>query len=145
MSGDVARISRAAHRPLPVRPKVLAVSSNVPSLAFLHAILEGMGLNVLPCPQYETALEFLERVKVDLVILNQGTHAFEGRRLLEHMKNHQRDVPVLIITHRRDKKVGPRARHLGALDYLEGPVDLLEFTNLIQRRLNSRAGGLRAA
>jgi DNA-binding NtrC family response regulator len=63
----------------------------------------------------------LETESVALVIVGQGTPAFEGRQVLEYSIRRHPEVPVLVVARVLDIHCYLEAMELGAADYLERP------------------------
>ena len=63
--------------------KVLLVDEEAGDLRILRLTLEGRGFDVLTCATYKAGIQCLEREPFDLVVVSQGTPAFEGRGVLD--------------------------------------------------------------
>jgi putative two-component system response regulator len=116
---------------LSARPtKILLVDEEAGDLGSLCQALEGQGLQVFTCATYKTGIECLETEPFDLVVVSQGTPAFEGRGVLDRAQQQDRHRPVLVLTRCIDMRCYLEAMQMGASDYLEKPVspmDLLQF------------------
>ncbi len=66
--------------------------------------------------------------------MEQGSRAFEGRCVPERAI---RAIPVLVVTRCYDLECYLKAMELGAVDYLEEPVDVPELVRLITGHLRS--------
>jgi len=110
--------------------KVLLVDEEAGDLGNLCQALEGQGLQVLTCATYKAGIQCLETEPFDLVVVSQGTPAFEGRGVLDRAQQQDRHRPVLVLTRCIDMRCYLEAMQMGASDYLEKPVspaDLLQF------------------
>jgi DNA-binding NtrC family response regulator len=110
--------------------KVLLVDEEAGDLRNLRLILEGQGFEVSTCTTFEAGIKCLETEVFDFVVVSQGTHAFEGRRVLDRAMQLNRLRPVLVVTRCIDMPCYLEAMQMGAVDYLEKPVppaDLLRF------------------
>ena len=110
--------------------KILVVDDDLRDLRITRLTLEGQGYEVFTCVAFDAALQCLEAVKLDFVLVCQGTRAFEGRQVLERAIQLNRHTPVLVLTRCIDMRCYLEAMQLGAIDYLEKPVppsDLLRF------------------
>ena len=110
--------------------KVLLVDEEAGDLGNLCQALEGQGLQVLTCATYKAGIQCLETEPFDLVVVSQGTPAFEGRGVLDRAQQQDRHRPVLVLTRCIDIRCYLEAMQMGASDYLEKPVspaDLLQF------------------
>jgi len=110
--------------------KVLLVDEEAGDLGSLCKALEGQGLQVLTCATYKAGIQCLETEPFDVVVVSQGTPAFEGRGVLDRAQQQDRHRPVLVLTRCIDMPCYLEAMQMGASDYLEKPVspaDLLQF------------------
>lgn len=109
------------------RQRVLLVDEEVCDLEKYAQHLRDRGLVVRACSSYEEAERFLERESFDLVIVDQGGPAFEGRAIAARSIMKDRRVPVLVTTRYHHMAAYMEAMQLGAADYLEKPIPLHEF------------------
>ena len=100
------------------------------------SILCSLGYRILMCSSADEAIQALENEDVSCVIVSQGTHAFEGRRVLERSVQLHPNVPVLVIARVLDMQCYLEAMDLGASDYLErpDPQDMLWVLDTEMRR-----------
>ena len=76
----------------------------------------------------------------DAVILDLGLPKIDGIKVLQHWRNENRDMPVLILTARdtwREKVVGLRA---GADDYLSKPFEIEEVLARVEALIRRATG-----
>jgi two-component system, NtrC family, C4-dicarboxylate transport response regulator DctD len=120
--------------------RVLLVDEEASDMKTLRLTLEGQGFEVFTCANYEAAIRCLETLPVDFVIVSQGTHAFEGRMVLDRAMQLDRRRPVIVVTRCMNMQCYLEAMQMGAIDYLEKPVppgDLLRFVRAhVQHRRN---------
>jgi DNA-binding NtrC family response regulator len=83
--------------------------------------LRDRGYKTLMCLSPSEGINFLEDEAVSLVIVSQGTPAFEGRQMLERSLRLHPEVPVLVVARVVDMPCYLEAMGLGAVDYLERP------------------------
>jgi len=110
--------------------KVLLVDEEASDLRLIRLTLEGQGYRVSTCTTYDSGIQSLESEPFDFVVVSQGSHAFEGRKVVERATELDRNQPVLVLTRCKDMSCYLEAMQLGAIDYLEKPVppaDLLRF------------------
>lgn len=119
----------------PIRARVLLVHENCTDLGKNRAILQQLGCQVFACTTYFDGLRSLEVEHWDLIVVSQGSPAFEGRSVLERTMEINRDIPVLILTRWHDMPSYVQAMHLGAVDYLEEPVSLSEMGWVLETHL----------
>lgn len=85
-------------------------------------------LTMLPCavssfPQAEDCLQELRRKACDLLITDLNMPGMSGMDLLSAVKEHWPYVPVLVVSGFGDIPTAMAAVRLGAIDFLEKPLD----------------------
>jgi DNA-binding response OmpR family regulator len=86
--------------------------------------LRERGISVRACSSYEEGERYLDREGYDLVIVDQGGPAFEGKAIAAKSMQKDPSVPVLVITRHHNMVSYLEAMQLGAADYLEKPIPL---------------------
>lgn len=82
---------------------------------------------VRKCKDGKSALEFLEKNKVDLIILDVFMPYVDGLETLRQIRAKQIPVDVIMVTAANDKDTLEEAIHLGAIDYLVKPFAFDRF------------------
>lgn len=100
---------------------VLLILEEPQDLEIYGAFLRRRGYRTLMCTSMSDGIDSLENESVSLVIVNQGTSAFEGRQVLERSLQLHPKVPVLVVARVVDMHCYFEAMDLGATDYLERP------------------------
>jgi DNA-binding NtrC family response regulator len=120
-------------------PTVLLVFEEHQDLETYGSILCPLGYRILMCSSSDEGIRALENEDVSFVIVSQGTHAFEGRQVLERSLQLHPNVPVLVIARALDMHCYLEAMDAGAIDYLErpDPEDMLWVLDTQMRRAES--------
>jgi DNA-binding NtrC family response regulator len=118
--------------------RVLLVGWDTVSSAYYEGILEGLGLKVLTRTSYTGGIYCLDRYEIALVILNQGSGAFEGCRILEYLKENHQSSPVIVLTRQYEPSIHLAAMRLGAVEYLREPVSITKMAQLVKAHLGPR-------
>jgi DNA-binding response OmpR family regulator len=124
-------VKNPPHGATPQGARVLLIHENFRELAYHHAVLRNLGCRVTACTSYEEGRRLLAQGQWDLVMVSQGSAAFEGRSVLERAIEINRYTPVLILTRWHDIRTYLTAMHLGAVDYLEEPVPPTELARVV--------------
>jgi DNA-binding NtrC family response regulator len=112
-------------------PKILIVDEDIRDLSF-HAIpFDAQGFKVYKCSSYETALRAVEKEDFDLAIVDQGSEAFEGGRVLRHLRRFSPETPFVVLARIGDMKCYVFAIEMGAVEYLEKPVSASDMNRMI--------------
>lgn len=117
------------------RRRVLVVDEDSNDLQYYAAILQQQGYEVRTCNTYLEGDECLRCGPYDIIIVSQGSHAFEGRSLLERVLAIDRRTPVLVLTRCVDMDCYLEAMQMGAVDYLEKPLTPAELAHVIETHL----------
>jgi DNA-binding NtrC family response regulator len=145
---DTERRNKAMHRTIvkstvpQMAPKVfgtdvLLVDDNATDLEYHYDLLQSQGhKSVVTCSSYEEGATLLGRDDFDLVVVSQGSPAFEGRVVVERTLSAGRHIPVVVLASDADMKCYLEAMELGAVDYLQKPVSAAEMRRVVAACLN---------
>ena len=81
------------------------------------------------------ALEEFKNSRFDMVITDIQMKSFNGFELLEHLRQVNADIPVVMMTDSEDTQLAIRAIRAGANDYLLKPISKTLLLNTIERLL----------
>ena len=114
---------------------ILVVDDNEMNRDMLGRRLERQGHTVLEAENGRKALEILESVKVDLVLLDILMPELDGMQTLEMLKAHKtnRYTPVVMLSALDELDKVVRCIEIGAEDYLPKPCDPV----LLEARINA--------
>ncbi|HWR02994.1 MAG TPA: sigma-54 dependent transcriptional regulator [Humidesulfovibrio sp.] len=90
-------------------------------LLVLDAILTDAGYKVTPLSDPEMGLAFLEESEVDVVVTDMKMPKLTGKDVLDHVKKHYPQIPVLIMTAFGSIEAAVEAMRTGAFDYITKP------------------------
>jgi two-component system response regulator (stage 0 sporulation protein F) len=102
-------------------PTVLLTLEEPHQLEVYGNLLCDKGYETLMCLSPCEGMSFLEAKAVSMVIVSQGTPAFEGRPILERSRQLHPTVPVLVVARVVSMHCYLEAMDLGAFDYFELP------------------------
>jgi DNA-binding response OmpR family regulator len=110
--------------PLVPQKRILIVDREARDRERYAQHLRERGISVRACSSYEEGGQYLNREKYDLVIVDQGGPAFEGKAIAARSVRKNPSVPVLVITRHHNMASYLDAMQLGAADYLEKPIPI---------------------
>jgi len=113
--------------------KVLLVDENAEDLHAYTEVLRRQGCDVRACDSFHEGQGCLQAGSFDLVIVSQGSHAFEGRPLVEQAIETDREVPVVVVATSVDIEAYLDAMQLGAKDYLEKPLSPRQLVEMVRK------------
>ncbi|HEV2704745.1 MAG TPA: response regulator [Pyrinomonadaceae bacterium] len=90
----------------------------------------------------ETALDFLNVESYDVILTDISMPGLSGLELLGHVRQHQPDTPVIIISGISDQAHAQGLINLGAFDYLLKPFQLDAVETSVSRALEWRRTAL---
>ena len=91
------------------------------------------GFEVHKCMSVEAAMRSVEREQFNLALVDQGSPAFEGLRVIRHLARYNSHTPFVVVARRQEMVCCQQAFALGATDYLEKPVPRAEMDLIIKR------------
>ena len=105
-------------------------------LEALSEILESEGFAIQQARNGQEALEILETVSPNLILLDLMMPVMDGWEFAEKMRRRVdwSQIPVIVLS--ADRNIGGRARELGALGYLAKPFELSALLSLVQSSLS---------
>ncbi len=101
--------------------------------------LEDEGYNTLLAGTGEEGLQIVESNEVDLILLDIWMPGKDGLQILEELKNNGSRIPVIIMTGHGSIDTAIRATRLGALDFIEKPLDLNKIIITLHNTLHLKA------
>ncbi len=121
-------------------PMILVVDDDPDILDALSEILEGEGYRVRRARNGREALERLEPVPPQLILLDLMMPVMDGWEFANRLRQEAHDaseVPIIVLS--ADRNVGAKARELGAVGHLSKPFELGELLQLLDAHLPSQA------
>ena len=125
-----------AETPCSVR-NVLIFDEDIEDLARHAEPFEAHGFEVHKCTSVEAAMRSLEREEFEFALVDQGSSAFEGRRVIRHLVRYNSHTPFVVVARRKEMACRQQALALGAADYLEKPVPSTEMDRIIKCYIGS--------
>jgi len=117
-------------------PVVLLVDDEPDILELLELALLKMGLEVDKARNVSAALAKLAARRYDLCLTDMRMPDGDGLQVVQHIAQHNLDVPVAVITAHGNMENAINALKAGAFDYLAKPVSLDQLRSLVKSALN---------
>ena len=118
--------------------RILIVDDEPPIRRFLKTALGAQDYRVEEAGDGESALEFLKRNPVDLVILDLGLPGMDGLEVIRRLRGEGAAMPIVILSSRDDEAGKVQALDLGADDYVSKPFGMEELSARIRTALRHR-------
>lgn len=114
---------------------VLLVDDEPDILELLELALCKMGMEVDKAISVRVALEKLASRRFDLCLTDMSLPDGNGLQVVQHIAQHNLDVPVAVITAHGNMENAITALKAGAFDYLAKPVSLDQLRSLVKSAL----------
>ena len=117
--------------------QILAVDDSSISLATIERELKNEKYEVIPVNSGLRALQYLKRKKADLIILDIQMASMDGIETLKEIRGMEdcRDIPVIMLTSKRDRKTVMESSKLGICDYVLKPFSKQDLQTRVERVL----------
>jgi DNA-binding NtrC family response regulator len=116
---------------------ILVVDDDRGQRELLLSCVQQLGYRSLAADDGASALRLLGEHKVELVLSDIQMPEMDGLSLLSTMRSGGKNMPVLLITGYADVSQAMKALELGAVNYLEKPIDLDDLRSHLQKALGS--------
>jgi two-component system response regulator MtrA len=113
---------------------VLVIDDEPLMLQLIKDILEPEGYNVISAVDGVAGMDLLIKTEPDIVLLDIMMPGPDGHQVLESIRQHS-NVPVIMITAKRDTESLQWALNIGADDYLRKPFKPSELVARIHVKL----------
>ncbi len=111
----------------------------------LAKIVEKEGYSAITAANGLDALDLLHSSVIDLVFLDIGLPDGSGIDLIRKIKQAGDDIDIVMLTGINEARTAVESLRAGAVDYIVKPFDIIEFKATVNRILQSRIMGKKAA
>jgi UDP-3-O-[3-hydroxymyristoyl] N-acetylglucosamine deacetylase len=118
-----------------LEPHVLVVDDEPSIGRALQQVLEDEGIFTAIVTTGEEALKYIEKQQPSLVLLDIWLPGTDGLEVLKHIKESYPSVVVVMMSGHAMISTAVQATRLGALDFIEKPLDLSSTIALVRRAL----------
>jgi CheY-like chemotaxis protein len=113
---------------------------------FLSSVSEGIanlldGITILTASQGAEALEIIRQGGVDLLVTDLKMPVMDGFQLLAYVASERPQVSAIVMTAFGTSEIEKRVREIGAIGYIEKPIDLHALASLVESTLAKRSAG----
>ena len=122
----------------PAGSRILVVDDTPSNIQTLTAILKEQGYQISAATNGRQALEVLERVRPDLILLDVMMPEMDGFEVCTQLKASSvwHDIPIIFITAKTDTADIVRGFELGAVDYVAKPFNAHELLARVNTHLS---------
>ncbi len=111
--------------------RVLVVEDDPDIRRILQLFLTERDFTVTTADRAATALDLMTQVPVDLILSDVRMPGMSGIELLHHIKEHDPDVQLVLMTAYSSVKDAVEAIQAGATDYIEKPIDFRRLERIL--------------
>lgn len=122
------------------KTKILVVDDSATNVVLLEAVLSEQGYEIYSAMSALEAFQILKKNKVDLILLDLLMPKVSGFDFLKEVKrnNHLKEIPVIIVSALNDMANVKKTLALGAVDFVEKPIDIQQFVEKVDAILNKK-------
>lgn len=120
-----------------MKPKILVIDDSADSWALLNAVLQSHGYAPVWAADGMQAMSVARTHQPQVILLDLGLPGGDGFLILERLKANKflSHVPVIVITARAPKEGEEKALKLGAVSYVQKPINVDELIAGLQQLL----------
>ena len=120
--------------------EILIVDDNPDIRNILNELISDLGYKTRLAANYQQALTEIDKKLPQVAVLDvklSNTENNEGLKLLNHIKNKNKDIPVIIISGHANIEMAVDSLRLGAFEFIQKPFDKNRLTNFINRAVEN--------
>lgn len=115
--------------------KILVVDDEIEACNALKEFLEVKGYEVHTAQDGKTALDQVQELRPQLVLLDMIMPGMHGIEVLQEIKKIDPEIGVIMVTVVTNEAQAKKALELGAYDYITKPVDLNYLDTVVMVKL----------
>jgi DNA-binding NtrC family response regulator len=124
-------------KPVEIKPHILVVDDEPAARQSLEVILED-DYEVLSAGSGEEALETLQKIPVDLILLDVNMPEMDGLETLRRIREQEEEVDVIMVSALNLARKAVDAIKLGAYDYITKPYEPEDILSTVARVMSKR-------
>ncbi|HEY4787012.1 MAG TPA: response regulator [Bacteroidales bacterium] len=120
--------------------RILVVDDSSTNIVLLEAILNGQGYEIETAQSVKEAYQIIKKETVNLILLDLLMPRVSGYDFLKEIKGNEstKDIPVIIVSAVADVENRKKSIELGALDFINKPIDIQYFIEKIETVLKKK-------
>jgi two-component system response regulator AdeR len=116
------------------RQRIMLVDNDQDMVRVLNRTLKLEGFDTVIVTDSDAALNLMEKIKPDMVILDETTPGQESLEVVDQIRQHS-DVPIIMLTQEYEIGALRQALSHGADDYILKPVGAKSFVARVRAKL----------
>jgi CheY-like chemotaxis protein len=120
------------------KKNILVIDDSTTNVVLVEAILNSKGYQTTTAMSVREALPIIDNEPPRLILLDLRMPHISGYQFLEELKNNDqtKDIPVIIVSAVTTKESREKTKNLGAVDYIEKPIDIRKLIQKVDEILN---------
>ena len=120
------------------KKKILVIDDSNTNVVLLEALLISKGFDIETALSVQEAIPIIEKTPPELILLDLLMPHTSGYQFLEELKKNDRfkRIPVIIVSAVTGKENKMKTMNLGAIDYIEKPIDIHTLVAKVENALN---------
>ena len=120
--------------------RILVVDDSSTNIVLLEAILNGQGYEIETAQSVKEAYQIIKKEAVDLILLDLLMPRVSGYDFLKEIKSNEstKEIPVIIVSAVADAENRRKSIELGAMDFINKPIDIQYFIEKIETILKRK-------
>ena len=119
--------------------KILIAEDDSLILKTMELFLKREGYEIICCTDGLEAMEKIQQMEPDLIIVDIMLPYFSGLEIVGKVKQNKDAVPVIVISAMGQQSVVDEAMKLGADEYISKPFNIISLTSHIARLTSQKA------
>ena len=128
------RTLKTSQEPTIVKPTILIVGQDAGLRFLLEKAMQKTNYQTVTAVNYHEILQMLNRVPIDLILLDVLTNRCEEFCLCQEIRQHS-PIPIIILSGQTAPTMQSRAKQAGANAYLTKPIRLAELQLCVESLL----------
>lgn len=122
-----------------INTRILVVDDSSTNIVLLEAILNGQGYQIETAQSVKEAYMVIKKEPVNLILLDLLMPRVSGYDFLKEIKNNEatKNIPVIIVSAVADPENKKKSIELGAIDFVNKPIDIQEFISKVDSVLKN--------
>ncbi|NRW85019.1 response regulator [Clostridium beijerinckii] len=100
--------------------------------------ISGIKCNIITAASGEEAIEIMNTQNIDIILLDIVMPKLSGIETLDIIRRNNKNVIILMFTSLTDKKYLEKSFEFGANDYINKPIEPIEFTSRLKSAIKMR-------
>ncbi len=138
MSSSAAKVLPPTTDAREDHPQVLLVDDDPALLRSFTRSLRHAGFAVHPVESAEEAFKVFARGRIDVIVSDISMPHMSGVEMMDSIRQHDEDLPVVLMTGRPSVESAIQAMDSGAMRYLLKPVDRKELVSVVTSAVRRR-------